>query len=427
MSEYRLMSLVLSDAQLIEETPILMIEDPFRDAGLSQLLELTKKELQAGRKYKVAGMYAKKEFLRLTGLKSTLKAVSESNPHYLNKEAYEIEVKEAWESRQFNIMAQQVLIDTQDGASTDEVTGKINATLLEIENTTAEDDEQSLSDATTELFNKWASMASGDNSHLIPTGIGELDDKIFGFPIGEHCIIAARPSVGKSAFGMTCISNQDLMGISAAFLSLEMKTSQCIERIGQMRSGTSSRDILAGNATPEAKDRLIKEIQAISAKNSLQLIHTNNKKLSNVKRLIRRMKKRDPTLRIVFIDYLQIIDYGDRRLGSTENIEKCTSSITSLASELKISIVSLAQLNRDGDGAPKMRHLKGSGQIEQDGYIVILLDRDLSEQLKGNEAGNLDELDCNYIICKNRDGETGRVRGTYRAKTTLFTDTLNYG
>lgn len=416
MIEYELMSLALADANVIEETTSLMLDDPFSNRSLNTLLGLVKQELKGGRKPRVAGMFAKKEFMRLTGLKSTLNAIADHRGVLKDLEQYDIDIKEAWDKRQLSLMAQDVLIDANDGASTDEITSKVNKALDDIENANGDEDEQSIEEATIELMERWNSIGNEDTSHLIPTGIPDIDEKIIGFPIGEHSVIGARPSVGKTALGLTCMSNQDNNGIGAGFLSFEMKTSQCIERIGQIRSGVSAKDAVLGKVSKEGKADLMIQIQRISADNTIQLIHSNNRRLSNAKRLIRKMKKKNPDLKVVYLDYLQLLNYGDKSLSKTENIESCTESLTLLAHELQIALVSLAQLNRDSKGKPEMHHLKGSGQIEQDAYIVILIDREVSAD------GNGDEIihDCAYHIAKNRDGMTGPVPGKYISNTTKF-------
>ena len=419
MTEYELTNLFLADAQLIEELPSLMLDDPFSDGSLNHLLDLTKQELGANRSYKTAGLFAKKEFMRLTGQESTLKAVTDHRGNSLLSEQYDIDIKEAWDKRKFGTTAQQVLIDISDGASSDEIAGKINKALDDVEDSASDEDEQSISDATNEVFARWKSIKDGDTSHMTPTGIKDIDDLIIGFPRGELGVIGARPSVGKTALGLTCMSNQDHMGIHTGVLSLEMKTSQLIERLGQIRSGVSAKDYIKGCLGENQQERLVTEVQRVSSSN-MQIMHTNNRRLGNVKRLIRRMKKRDSLLQIVYIDYLQIITTGDKKMSDVQDIAYCCKSITALAHELKISIVCLAQLNRDSVGRPVMRHLKGSGQIEQDAYIAILIDRDV-ESMEGDDPIK----DCAYIIAKNRDGETGIARGKYLASTTKFEEYLH--
>ena len=419
MIEYQLMNLVIADAQLIEELPCLMLDDPFSDGGLNQLLDLTKEEIKNNRKYKVAGLFAKKEFIRLTGQESTLRAITDNRGNTLFVEQYDIEIKEAWDKRHLSVMAQQVLIDSTDGASSDEITAKVTKTLDEVEKASGSEDEQTLMDATNEVFAKWKSIKDGDTSHMIPTYIHDIDEFIIGFPIGELSVIGARPSVGKTALGMTCMSNQEKNGIHGGMLSLEMKTSQLIERIGQIRSGFSAKDYIKGHLGENQVSMLVDEIQKVSF-SKMQIIHSNNRRLSNVKRLIRRMKKRDSKLQIIYVDYLQIIECGDRKLSETENIAKCTKSLTSLSHELQIAIVALAQLNRDSVGRPVMRHLKGSGQIEQDANIAILIDREVE-----NRQDNDPVQDCVYVIAKNRDGEIGAARGKYLSTTTKFEEYLN--
>jgi len=419
-AEYQLMRLVYSDAELIEELPIFSIENPFLDGSLNRLLELTKEELKRGRSPRTATAFAKKEFVRLGGLESTLKPMLDMKSYRENAEKYSAEVITAWEARILTMMVGGVSVDLESGLSTEDIIRKVESVLSDIDNSIDPEQDDSLESAKDALYEKWTAMALGDNSVMIPTYIEALDEIILGFQRGTHNLICARPSVGKTAAGLTLASNQDLEGIKTGVVSLEMMAPQCLERLAQVRSGVSARDIISGVASEDQRNAIAIEISKIVSDNTMQIKCTSDRKLNNVKRIIRKMQKTEPDLAIVYIDYIQLIDFGDRRLNSVQNIEECSKAITDLSKQLNISIVSMAQLNREGSEKPRMSNLKGASQLEQDGHIVILIDRDLGAQYNANATGDTESLACNFIVAKNRDGETGMANMAYNAKITKF-------
>jgi replicative DNA helicase len=135
-----------------------------------------------------------------------------------------------------------------------------------------------------------------------------------------------------------------------------------------------------------------------------------------------RRMKRDHDIRVLFIDYLQLIRSTINRNATRENeVSKISGAIKALAKELGLPIVILAQLNRQAEQAgqqPKLSHLRESGAIEQDADVVALLHRDRERQMSREEA--MKGVDAELIIAKNRNGETGLVKLTFFPAYTRF-------
>jgi len=275
-----------------------------------------------------------------------------------------------------------------------------------------------LPEAVKEVLNKAIRLNDGDQQDYIKTGILSLDKLICGLTTKTMSIIGARPSVGKSALGLTVMSNLTRSGMSCGFISVEMSEAECAERIIQMRSGVSIYDF-AGNNNNSTVTNFMNESERLKGCRLTQITRTTDRKLGNIRSIIRNMKNNNPALKVVFIDYLQKIQ-GSSKLDRRSQVDEVSATLTDIATDLDIHVCALAQLNRDGDEFPKMKNLKESGGIEQDAHYVFLIHRDLAEQAEGNY-----NQDCILFIAKNRGGRTGKLDIKYNARTTQFYDNGN--
>tara|TARA_R110002020_G_scaffold175493_1_gene367422 strand:+ start:29573 stop:30841 length:1269 start_codon:yes stop_codon:yes gene_type:complete len=257
-------------------------------------------------------------------------------------------------------------------------------------------------------------LSEGNTEDYIKTGIFSIDRLIHGFKTKTMSVIGARPSVGKSALGLTMLSNMAAAGTSCAFISVEMSEDECAERIMQMRSNVSMDDFASGRMSAGSLDAFKKSAQQLKTTDKIEIIRTTKRNIGNIRSIIRRLKNKKPSLKVIFIDYIQ-------KLGNDrEEIMKVSGILTDIATDLDVHVCALAQLNRDGAESPKIKHLKECGRIEEDAHYIILIDRDLAEQYKGEY-----DQDCNLFIAKNRGGRTGMATVKYNARTTKFYDSTN--
>ena len=419
--EHKLMKLAYVDAEYLAEVGVFNIQAPFQSGAMNTFLDLLREEVKSGRSARQAGAFAKRAFMALNGSYDPLKPMLDAKPIKENAEKYAVTVKTAWEGRQLSAMVGGVSLDIESSVSTDDILLKINGTVSSIENSADNEKEQTKQEVADELRADIIKMIEGDKSAIIETGIDSLDRLIMGFQPSTHVIIAARPSVGKTALGLTLASNQDLAGHKVGFVTIEMTEKQCFSRLAQIRSGVSTKDFIKQEATNEQFIDFNRELDGIVNESSIQ-IRACNSRLSSVKRAIRKMIKAEPDLKVVYLDYIQLLNYGDSRMSPVQNIEECCKALTEMEKQLGICLVSLAQLNRDGSDKPKMRDIKGSGQLEQDAHMIILIDRNLEEAFKANASGCNEDLPAKLIVVKNRDGESGLVDIAYNAKQTKFYD-----
>jgi len=289
-------------------------------------------------------------------------------------------------------------------------------TIEEIEKHSCVSTGVSIDEAIQEVTDKAEALAEGRKGFYYKTGIFGIDQVIVGLTTKTMSVMAARPSIGKTAFGLTVMSNMTQQGTACGFISVEMSEAECIERIAQVRSNVSIYDF-AHNLDPDSQARFYGSLSDISKCPYTQITRTTNRKISNIRSIARKMKNNNPDLKIIFIDYLQKILSDDPRQDKKTQIDMVSAILTDMATDLDVHICCMCQLNRDGDDAPKLKHLKDSGSIEQDAHYAFLIHRDLSKQHAGEYDG-----DAFIGIAKNRSGKTGNVALKYDGRTTRFYD-----
>lgn len=251
----------------------------------------------------------------------------------------------------------------------------------------------------------------------LPTGLTLLDKAIGGFQSPDLYVIGARPAMGKTAVAINFMMNHNA---PVGFFSTEQPHEQVGLRMISADSGVSARKI----RTADINNRDINAISASAVKLAKQKIFIYDKSYLNINELIReaRRMKYNHGIQAVYVDYIQRIKSGnkDRRLEVAEVV----TSLKSLARELKIPVIGLAQVNRkveeQKDRRPHMGDLLESGVIEQEADVVLLLYRDEVYNPIHGEKGTIEVL-----IDKNRHGVTGQMTFAWLPETMQIKDLLS--
>lgn len=248
---------------------------------------------------------------------------------------------------------------------------------------------------------------NGGEVQGIKCGYKNLDKVLGGFMPQDFIIIAARPSMGKTAVALNLALNCALKTkAKTAFFNLEMGKTQIIERAIASYSEIPMENIKKGSLN-DSQWALVGSASSKIASSPLMIfdkIFTLRKIKEECKRL-----KLQWGLKVVFIDYLQLINSEDRTENRTQDISKISRSLKLMAKELDITVISLSQLSRApearADHKPMLSDLRESGAIEQDADIVMFLYRD--EYYKA-DSDRPNTIDC--IVAKNRNGQVGTAR-----------------
>ncbi|MGG3841360.1 replicative DNA helicase [Anoxybacillus kestanbolensis] len=243
----------------------------------------------------------------------------------------------------------------------------------------------------------------------IPTGFIELDRMTAGFQRSDFIIVAARPSVGKTAFALNIAQNvATRTGENVAIFSLEMGAQQLVMRMLCAEGNINAQNLRTGKLTPEDWGKLTMAMGSLSNA-GIFIDDTPNIRVSEIRAKCRRLKQ-EQGLGMVLIDYLQLIQgSGRNRENRQQEVSEISRSLKALARELDVPVIALSQLSRSveqrQDKRPMMSDLRESGSIEQDADIVAFLYRD-DYYDKESENKNIIEI----IIAKQRNGPVGTVQ-----------------
>ncbi len=251
----------------------------------------------------------------------------------------------------------------------------------------------------------------------------EMDRMITGLKPGELFVIAARPSIGKTAFALNIATNIALSPnnpVPVGIFSLEMPALQLILRMICSLSRTSLSEFkTAGQMNSVRWQEVMSAAQALKQSRFI-IDDTGAIDILELRAKARRMCGKG--VRVIFIDYLQLIHAQTKSNASRENeVSMISGSLKAMAKELNIPVVVLAQLNRQAEQGekPKLSHLRESGAIEQDADVVAILHREREKQMAQKEDDTAG-LPAEVIIAKNRNGGTGTQELLFFPKYTRF-------
>ena len=252
----------------------------------------------------------------------------------------------------------------------------------------------------------------------IPTGFIDLDYKTSGFQHSDLILVAARPSMGKTAFVLNIAQYMAFHNnVTAAIFSLEMSKEQLVNRLLALESKVDSQNIRTGNLEDEEWAKLIEGANVIGNSN-LIIDDKPGISISELRSKCRKYKMQH-NLGIIFIDYLQLMTGSGRSESRQQEISDISRSLKALARELNVPVVALSQLSRAveqrPDHRPMLSDLRESGAIEQDADVVMFIYRD-DYYNKDSENKNIAEI----IIAKQRNGPIGTVNLVWMPNYTKF-------
>ncbi len=263
----------------------------------------------------------------------------------------------------------------------------------------------------------------------LSSGFAMLDQMTDGFHESEMIVIAARPSMGKTALAMNIAEHVSIdLKKSVGIFSLEMSSQQLVQRMLCSRAKVDLKKVRDGFMGNSDMKNLSRAADALS-KSKIYIDDTAGLSILELRAKARRLKDKHD-LSIIIIDYLQLLRSSTKRAQENRQIEiaEISNGIKALAKELSIPVIVLAQLNRESekrsDGKPRISDLRESGSIEQDADLVGLLYR--SAYFEKDEAARSEkEGEAELIIAKQRNGPTGEIPLTFLKEYTRF-ETRDY-
>lgn len=263
-----------------------------------------------------------------------------------------------------------------------------------------------------------------DENSQVKTGFKELDSKLYGLKPGSLTVIAARPAMGKTAFGLNILTHVALkQNIPVAFFSLEMTTTELMFRVLSSMSSVNGNAIKQKRMNDSEWNRLINTAELYSKAN-VYIDETPSIDITLLRERARRIN-RQHGLGMVIIDYIQLMRSDNKRaLNREQEVATISRGLKALAKELHIPVIALAQVNRNIDSRvdkhPLLSDLRESGAIEQDSDNILFIHREdyyRQDENKDNTA--------EIIIAKQRSGPTGIVKLKFEGEYTRFSNLDN--
>ncbi|WP_456471364.1 replicative DNA helicase [Caminibacter sp.] len=440
--ERGILSAILFDGKVYEDVAAILKPGdfylPFHQYVFETMEELYKKDLPIDEIFlrdelKKKKKYDEELFLEILGT-APVEAV----------EAYAKEIKDLATKRELIHLSNEIkkIVLEEDKRAIEEVE-EIQGKLFSIATSNLAGDFKSSTKIINDTLDFIKKQAAKKNKIVtgLDTGFIELNRMTSGFGEGDLIIIAARPSMGKTAFALNIALNVIKQNKGVAVFSLEMPAEQLMLRMMSAAGKIPLQDIRRGNLNDEEWSKLSSVADDLSAR-PLFVDDEGNVNIHTIRAKLRKLKAQNPDLSLAIIDYLQLIssDQRERHLA----IAEISRSLKLLARELQIPIIALSQLNRSLESRPNKRpmlsDLRESGAIEQDADIIMFIYRDdvykameaKQKQKEALEKGKALEIDfqekevedAEIIIGKQRNGPTGTVEMLFHKKYTLFTDKI---
>ena len=320
----------------------------------------------------------------------------------------------------------------------DEILGNAEAKILDVAKDEESNDFVRISEAVKAEYYRIAEILdAGGTSSGIKSGFANLDKITAGLHPAELFILAARPSMGKTAFALNIAKNVAMKEQTVAFFSLEMSRAQLAMRIlcSEMKLNQDAVRKLNANQTEEEQNKFLTGLMAGIDRlweTPLYINDTPGITVPEMRSKLRRMQSSETGLHLVVIDYLQLITGNIRAENRTQEISQIARELKALAREFNVPVIALSQLSRMVESRspkrPQLSDLRESGAIEQDADVVAFLYRPAYYKpaekefdqagYSGNVAENLVEL----IIAKQRNGPTDTVFLDWYQDYATFTD-----
>jgi len=309
----------------------------------------------------------------------------------------------------------------RDGGEADDLVDRAEAELFAVTERRTGDDYLPLSDIVQNTLDELDAISSRGGAMVgVPTGFAQLDELTNGLHPGQLVIVAARPAIGKSTLGLDiCRATAIKARQTAAIFSLEMGRNEITMRLLSAEARVALHHMRTGKMSEDDWTRLARTLTQVQDA-PLFIDDSPNMSMMEIRAKCRRLKQRHD-LRLVVVDYLQLMSSGRRVESRQQEVAEFSRSLKLLAKELDVPVVAISQLNRGPeqrtDKRPQLSDLRESGSIEQDADMVILLHREDAYERESPRAGEAD-----FIVAKHRNGPTAQITVAFQGHFSRFVD-----
>lgn len=306
-----------------------------------------------------------------------------------------------------------------DGADVNEIVDRAQAEIYDVTERRAAEDFVVLEEILQPTMDEIDAIASeGGISKGVPTGFTDLDDLTNGLHPGQMVVVAARPGMGKSTLGLDFMRSCSIKNqLPSIVFSLEMSKTEIVMRLLSAEAKIKLADMRSGRMSDDDWTKLARRMSEISEA-PLYIDDSPNLTMMEIRAKARRLKQK-ADLRLIVIDYLQLMTSGKKVESRQQEVSEFSRQIKLLAKELEVPVVAMSQLNRGPeqrtDKKPMLSDLRESGSIEQDADLVILLHRPDAFETDDPRGGEAD-----LIVAKHRAGPTRTVTVAHQLHLSRF-------
>ena len=347
-------------------------------------------------------------------------------PSVSNVETYARIVRDKYEIRTLMQAVRGILEDASSGAEESSLLlDSAEQRIYEIRQGKQVEGLKPLREILLETYDRLDLLNSPDRDKYrgIPTGIGLLDSTITGLNRSDLIVLAARPGVGKTSFGLNIARHASVVSKRrVAFFSLEMSREQLASRLLSTEASVEGTKLRSGDLNDDEWTRII-EAGDILGRAELYFDDAPGITVPQMKAKVRRLKHVD----LVIVDYLQLMSGGKKSDNRVNEISDITRNLKIMAKELDVPVIAMSQLRRPTertkDHRPGLSELRDSGSIEQDADIVIFLHREAYNAASegGEVTEDMDTSAAQIIVAKNRHGATIDIDVHWQAEYMRFT------
>ncbi len=348
-----------------------------------------------------------------------------SVPNSAHARYYAKIVIDRWCQRNLIYTCTEILEQCYDGgAETQELIDSAEQRIVAMSDSTAQQSVVSIKDVMVEAYSGIQSRMKAGKAIGSPTGFEDLDRLIVGLCPNQLDVIAARPSIGKTALACKIALTFARRSEPVYFVTIEMGKLEIAARLACIHGCLNAHELQEGRFSGTTIEQNMKQDALLSAFGEVQempifIDDDGGPSVAHISANARRIQRKHG-LGLVVIDYLQLIEPDDRKDIREQQVAKISKGLKRLAKELGVPVIVLAQLNRGvenrEDKTPRLSDLRESGSVEQDADMVLFLHRPEfydPEERRG---------EADLIVAKNRGGKTGKVKLGFKSESTLFTD-----
>ena len=364
--------------------------------------------------------------LELIGGSAYLAELLHSVPHAANAVYYAEIVRDKATLRALIHASTEILRDAYEPTlDTREMVGRAEEQIFAVYDQRSTDQVTNIHDLLVEAFDRIDARLERGEGVGVPSGFQDLDNLTGGMHDSEFVVLAARPSMGKTALATNIAEYVSIeANVPTLFVSLEMARLELAQRMLCSQGKIDASKFRSGFLSKDDRSKLV-EASAKLGKAPLYVDDSPARSCTEIAACARRLKRKQ-NLGLVVIDYLQLIQPDDPRDPRQEQVAKMARRLKALARELKIPVLCLAQLNRQADAGreghrPRLSQLRESGAIEQDADVVMFVHREeyyCNSREEALEKGLVGQAD--LIVAKQRNGPTGDIKLAWFDKYTRF-------